>query len=216
MAAPKKRRTQQKLIHGLARSIYGPITEKEQEAITENYGLMFGEALAACRRFNLPTGEAANVVNGWCLPKMVDAIRHHDANRGKLSTLFCYSCRRDGRSLRLWVKRNFMTRATALSVDAMTKEDSSPDWWHPVGFDAYLGDAPPNQITLTSEQLHELVDELPERARRIVEERFWGRKTLQVLADEEGLSRERIRQIVLLACKLLRDRLNRGEKNPGG
>jgi RNA polymerase sigma-32 factor len=68
---------------------------------------------------------------------------------------------------------------------------------------------------LQSEGIREALDSLDERSRRIIESRWLrdedegGTRTLQDLADEYGVSAERIRQIEAKALKTMKTALAR-------
>ena len=66
--------------------------------------------------------------------------------------------------------------------------------------------ADPEQSTLDrdlKERIDAAIDQLPARDRRIVRMRVWGEHTLALIGDEEGVSRERIRQREEAALKRL-------------
>jgi RNA polymerase sigma-32 factor len=57
-------------------------------------------------------------------------------------------------------------------------------------------------------ELRAAVEELPERERYVIEERFFGGKLLDEVARDLGLTKERIRQIQVRALEHLRDALS--------
>ena len=199
----KKRRPKQPLVHGMAQTIFDRISPGQRKAIEENYGLLYAEAIWTCNRHKLPDNEVENVLHGWCLPKFVNCLDAHDPKRGKLSTIFCHSCRRDVKNLRRWLERSYMTPVTALSVEAMTNDGAPPDWWHPVVTD--------DQPLYSDKELRAQVKGLSSRERCMLHEYYWQGMTLQGVADRHNITRERVRQIIAKARKLIRRRLERGQ-----
>jgi RNA polymerase sigma factor (sigma-70 family) len=79
------------------------------------------------------------------------------------------------------------------SLDALTEEDRG-DTWHPAYTDAdNLSDA---------EEAQALMAHLSDRQREVVTRRLAG-DTLQAIADDQGVTRERIRQIEAKAMEIM-------------
>ncbi|AZV95667.1 RNA polymerase factor sigma-32 [Bordetella sp. J329] len=101
---------------------------------------------------------------------------------------------------------------------ALEAQDDDEDTFAPIAYLSDDGDAEPGQVLerrahemLQGEGLRQALDGLDERSRRIVEARWLqddGGATLHELAQEFGVSAERIRQIEAAAMKKLRKALS--------
>lgn len=160
------------------------LTPEQSKIVEDNLRLAY--SFASQWRIKYP--DLIDEITSACMYGLTKAVVLHDPRKSKLSTYAWWAMRYE---VFTFLGRNARERRGLIAADDLDTQATSDANRAEERIDASI-------------EIERLLPLLSERQWRILHGKFWMGKTLGEIAMEEGCSRERVRQVIVLAVEIMR------------